>query len=230
MERAPTNYGLPIGIIMMDTAFPRLPGDVGNATTFDFPVVYRVLKDVDPVAVLSSRDLSYLDEVTSVARALEAEGVRAIVGGCGFLATFQEELRTRLRTPVFTSTLMFVPVIHRALGPREKVGIITANSRWLTEKHFEAVGWSPHSVPVAIASMEEISSVTAPSFEDEIVDLAETLVADHPDVGALVLECTNLPPFAHGIQKAIRLPVFDVVVMTNMVFDMVVRRRYKGFL
>ena len=132
-KRASTNYGQAIGIIMAESSFPRPPGDVGNATTFDFPVVYRTVKGIlPPEELVRSGDLTYLPQVIETAQALESEGVRAIVGGCGFLAIFQGELVKAVDIPVFTSTLMFVPALHRTLRQDQKVGILTANTGWLT--------------------------------------------------------------------------------------------------
>jgi len=67
-------------------------------------------------------------------------------------------------------------------------------------------------------------------LEKEITSVAESLVRENPDVGALVLECTDMPPFAHLIQKAVNLPIFDLITLTNMVYNAVVRRSYRGIM
>lgn len=235
-KRASTNYGLAIGILMQDTTFPRPPGDIGNATTFNFPVVYRAVKGVEPAELIRHGDFRYLPQVIETAQELEGEGVRAIVGGCGFMAIYQQELVKAVSIPVYTSSLILVPLIHQSLRRDQKVGIITANSEWLTDRYIEAVGWSRESLPVVIAGLEGISSwqerlegVSA-FDEGELVRFMRDYIADYPEVGAIVLECTNLPPYARAIQEAVNLPVFDVVVMTNMIFDAVVRKKYEGFL
>jgi len=52
---------------------------------------------------------------------------------------------------------------------------------------------------------------------DEHVRVARRLVSEHPDVGAIVLECTNMPPYAADIQRETGLVVFDIVSLVNMV-------------
>jgi Asp/Glu/hydantoin racemase len=224
-RRAPTNYGLAIGIIMLDSTMLRPPGDIGNASTFGFPVVYRRVKGIPPPDFLASTDMTYLPLVIEAARELEDEGVKALVGGCGFMSMYHEELVQAVDVPVFSSTLMFVPLIHRSLQRGQKVGILTANRDHLGDRHFKPVGWSRESLPVVIEGMLQESRVHQPGFEAEIAEMARRMTVANPEIGAFVLECTNLPPYAQAIQQAVRLPVFDAVVMTNLVFDIVVRRR-----
>jgi hypothetical protein len=193
-RRLPTNSGQPLGILMLDSTMVRPPGDIGNATTFSFPVVYRRVKGVATVEEMHRDDCACLPLVIEAARELEDEGVRAIVGGCGFMSLFQEALTAAVDIPVFTSTLMFVPQVQRALARGRKVGIVTADSRILAERHFRAVGWSSQMVPIAVAGMEGIAFVHTPAFAAEFVPLCQRLAADHSDIGALVFECTNPRP------------------------------------
>ena len=60
----------------------------------------------------------------------------------------------------------------------------------------------------------------------EIVSVAKKLVLSAPEIGAIVLECTNMPPFAEDIQNSIGLPVFDVVTMINYVYSSINQRLF----
>lgn len=230
-----TNYGEAIGILMLDTVFPRIPGDVGNAATFPFPVRYKVIKGASPQRVVKEADPTLLKPFIDAARELQAEGVRAIATSCGFLAIFQKEMAEAVTIPVATSSLLQINFVRSIIGRDRPIGIVTARAQSLTERHFRGVG--ADNAPLVIAGMdeqEEFSSVfieqkTSIDVEKcrrEMVDTAQKLLRDHPDIGAVVLECTNMPPFAKDVQSAVKLPVFDVVTMINYLHQAVVRTSF----
>jgi Asp/Glu/hydantoin racemase len=220
-------YGFTVGILMLDTRFPRIPGDMGNAATFPFPVRYFRVPGADPDRVVRRGARDLLPAFVDGARALEREGVGAITTNCGFLARFQSELAAAVAVPVFTSSLLLVPLVHRMLPPGRRVGILTVDAGSLTRDHFAAAGITP-TVPLAVAGLEAEKEFTRVLLGDELtldvdaaraehVRVAQRLVAEHPDVGAIVLECTNMPPYAADIQRATGRPVFDIVSLVTMV-------------
>ncbi len=232
-------YGQAIGIIMLDARFPRIPGDIGNATTWDFPVVYKIVRGISPAMVVRRQKAEGLQHFINAAQDLEAEGVRAITTGCGFLAPFQEDLAKSVSIPVFTSSLMQVPLVYPMLKTGQKVGIITVNAAALTEDHLAGVG--AHRIPAVIYGMEGYleftptivenrETLSVERMQDEIIACGRNMVEEHPEVGAIVLECTNMPPYAAGLQEATGLPVFDIYTLTNMVYHAVVRQKFKGFM
>jgi Asp/Glu/hydantoin racemase len=161
------------------------------------------------------------------ARALERKGVRAITTSCGFLARFQKDLAAAVRVPVFTSALMLVPLVHRMLASGQRVGILTFDASALTEREMAGAGITS-DIPVAIAGMEAASEFYRAILEDrttldvasarrEHVQAANRLCASHTDLGAIVLECTNMPPYAADIRRATALPVFDIVQLLTLV-------------
>lgn len=225
-------YGIAVGILMLDTRFPRIPGDMGNALTFDFPVRYHRVRGADPERVVRRGAEGLLPAFVDGARALEREGVGAITTNCGFLVRYQRELAAAVRVPVFTSSLLLVPMVHRMLGPGRRVGILTVHAAALTAEHLAVAGIAP-DVPVAVAGLEaekEFSRVLlgdegeldVDAAREEHLRVARRLVAEHPDVGALVLECTNMPPYTTDLQRATGLPVFDVVGLVRLVHTAVV--------
>lgn len=240
-----TLYGRAIGVLMLDTCFPRIPGDVGNATTFDFPVAYKVVKNATAERACEKVDFRLLELFIKAAQELEMEGVKAITTSCGFLAIFQRELASAVKVPVFTSSLMQVGLVHRMLGKGKRIGIITARKQNLTTKHFEAIGIE--SVPMVIYGMDaadewqsSIHEAARPGVKDpvmnldkmksEIVEVAQTMARENPDVGAIVFECTNMPPYASSVQRATGLPVFDITTLIDYVYRAIVRKQFQGWL
>src|SRR5207244_4755884 len=145
-------YGFTVGILMLDTRFPRIPGDMGNASTFPFPVRYQRVEGADPDLVVRRRAAGLLPASRDGARRLEHEGVGAITTNCGFLVKFQRELAAAVRVPVFTSSLLLVPLVHRLLPPGRRVGIMTVNAGTLGPEHLRGAGVG--DIPIAVAGME----------------------------------------------------------------------------
>jgi Asp/Glu/hydantoin racemase len=220
-------YGFAVGILMLDTRFPRIPGDMGNAATFDFPVRYHRVAGADPDRVVRQGAAGLLPAFVEGARELEREGVGAVTTNCGFLARYQRELAAAVSVPVFTSSLLLVPLVHRMLRPGRRVGILTVDAPALSPEHLAGAGITP-DIPVAIAGLETEKEFTRVLLGDELeldveaarqehVRVARRLVAEHADVDAIVLECTNMPPYAADVQRATGRPVFDVVALVRMV-------------
>jgi hypothetical protein len=219
-----TVYGQPLGILMLDTRFPRPPGDVGNATTWPFPTQYRIVKGADTSRIMGQApDPTLLEPFVEAARDLEAHGVRAITTSCGFLAIFQRELAAAVSVPVLTSALLQVPIAARLLRPDQKVAVLTEQPH-LTERHFQGVGWSAQDVPVVLESLPPDAvfptvfignslECDTDVLEREMVELARRTVRDHPEVGALVLECTNFVPYSQAMRRATGLPVYDLYTL-----------------
>jgi hypothetical protein len=219
-----TVYGQALGILMLDTRFPRPPGDVGNASTWPFPTQYRIVKGADTSRIMGEApDPTLLEPFVEAARDLEAHGVRAITTSCGFLAVFQRELAAAVSVPVLTSSLLQVPIVARLLRPDQKVAVLTEQPH-LTERHFQGVGWSARDVPVVLESLppdavfptvfigNSLECDTA-ILEAEMVELARRTARDHPEVGALVLECTNFVPYSQAMRRATGLPVYDLYTL-----------------
>src|SRR6185312_4493566 len=121
-------YGAPLGILMLEAKFPRIPGDMGNAATWPFPVLYRVVKGASPERVVLHAAAGLLDDFLAAAEDLVAQGAEAITTNCGFLSVFQRELAARVQVPVATSALIQVPWVQATLPPGKRVGIITVSA------------------------------------------------------------------------------------------------------
>src|SRR5689334_23654114 len=167
-------YGFTVGVLMLDTHFPRIPGDMGNAQTFPFPVRYHRVAGAEPDLVVRRGAEGLLPAFVEGARALEREGVGAITTNCGFLIKYQAQLARSVRVPVFTSSLLLVPLVHRMLPAGARVGIITVNAGTLSREHLAAAGVGA-DVPLAVVGMETEKEFTHVLLDDQPeldVDLA----------------------------------------------------------
>lgn len=233
-------YGIPIGVIGLESAYAKVPGHIKNASTFDFPVIYKNVRGVSIRRLVNEADRSLLKPIIATMRALEKEGVQAITGSCGFFALFQREMADAVNIPVFASSLIQVPMVHCMLKQNQRVGIITARKKSLTKEHLYAV--DAGNTPIRIAGMDDQKEfcevileakrrvLDLEKFEHEVLSVADKFVKNHRDVGAIVLECTDLPCFAHLIMQQINLPVFDIITLTNMVYQTIVRKKYDGIM
>ncbi len=220
-------YGFTVGILMLDTRFPRIPGDMGHAATFPFPVRYHRVPGAVPDLVVRRGAAGLLPAFIDGARELEHEGVGAVTTNCGFLVKYQAALAAAVRVPVLTSSLLLVPLVHRLLPSDRRIGILTVHAGMLSDEHLRGAGIGPE-IPLAIAGLEGEKEFTRVLLDDELeldvdqareehVRVARRMLAEHPDLGALVLECTNMPPYAGDIQRATGLPVFDIVSLVTLV-------------
>ncbi len=212
-------YGVPLGILMLEARFPRIPGDMGNGTTWPFPVLYRVIPGASPDKVVMRGAAGLLPDFIAGARDLVRLGAEAITTNCGFLSLFQRELAAAVDVPVATSALMQVPWVQATLPPGQRVGVVTVSATTLTEAHLTAAG-VPLDTPIAgtengreffrVLIKAEKEEMDIDLARQDVVEAARSLVARHPEVGAIVLECTNMPPYAAAVQAATGRPTYDI--------------------
>ena len=211
-------YGASVGILMLEARFPRIPGDMGNALSWPFPVHYRVVRDASPDRVVRQGAKGLLPAFIDAARGLVADGGDGITTNCGFLSLFQAELAAAVGVPVATSSLMQVAQVNALLPPGKRCGILTISASTLTDQHLHAAG-VPQGTPVG--STEGGTEFTRAILGDEMaldveaarrdnVQAALALRDQTPDLGAIVLECTNMTPYAAAIRAAVGLPVFSI--------------------
>ncbi len=212
-----TVYGAALGIMMLESRFPRIPGDMGNAATWPFPVHYALVPGATPDRVVRNRAEGLLDNFLAAGRDLIARGADGITTNCGFLSLFQPDLADALGVPVATSSLMQVPLVQSLLPAGKRVGILTISRRTLTSEHLERAGADPDTPVMGTDDGAEFSRVILNDelefdvalARDDNIEAARALVNEHDNIGAIVLECTNMTPYAAGIRAATGLPVFS---------------------
>jgi len=236
-----TTYGMAIGVLMLDTIFPRIPGDIGNATTFRYPVCYHIVKGASTDRIMArDPDPKLLEPFIDGAKALERQGVKLITTSCGFLGPFQPRLAEAVGIPVLTTSLIQVPAVSAMVGGK-MVAVLVERAPIMTENHFQGAGWSSKAIPVVVHGMPKgayfptVFIGNSPSadierLEGDIRQLGRSLVRKHPDTAAVVCECTNFVPFARALQEEVGVPVFDIVTLVHSVCDAAVRQRFHGFL
>jgi len=236
-RRGARNYGIAVGILQLDCSLPFIPGDVDNADTYDFPVIYRVVPGLSTKACLAGApELARAAVETAVE--LEKQGVRAISSDCGFMLQFQNQVREAVRVPVCMSSLLQLPLIASSLAPARPIAVITADSNNLTPQFLARAGIAvPNKLVIRglqdkpefkTAVFDEKGSLDAGLVEFEVVSTVRDIAREHPDLGAVLFECSMLPPYARAVQDAVGLPVFDFVTMINQLHAATHARRYDG--
>jgi Asp/Glu/hydantoin racemase len=209
-----------LGILMLQTRFPRLPGDVGHPGSFDFPVRHRVVSGARPARVVRGKadDEALLADFVRAGHELVREGATALTTSCGFLARWQRELQAALPVPVWTSALL-----QLAECPARRCGVITIEAASLTSAHFEAVGADPRTPvegiepgsPLHRTLLEDRAELDPEDARQQVLAAGHRLLRRHPELDTLVLECTNLPPYAPALRSETGRPVLDVLTMLN---------------
>jgi hypothetical protein len=235
-----------LGIIILDDVYPGFPGDVRNASAYPFPIQYEIAEGVDIQALVWEEDKSpCLAPIRRAARKLERMGCRAIAAECGYFAYFQKEIADSVNVPVFMSSLLQVPFAQQVVGAERVVGILVALSRFMTEAHLRSVGIRPTSNYVLVGAED---SGRIPEFgnlwnahvrpdppeayyakaQAQFLEVATDFYREHPRMGAMVLECTGMQPFARALQREIDIPIFSWGTLLDYAYSIAVHRDYYG--
>lgn len=213
-----------LGIIMLDTVFPRPPGDIGNPATFPFATRAIKVARASPEKVIFGRAEGIIDGFVEAAQTLERAGCRAIVTSCGFLALHHHTIAAAVSVPFASSSLCWLPTLYNSFGGARHVGIMTASQASLGHEHLAALGGSMDSPIAGMPVDSEFARVIVGNqpqgdmqqVHGEMVEVAEQLVAAQPQLRAILLECTNMPPVAAEITRRTGLPVFDLVGLAKL--------------
>ncbi len=205
---------------MLDTRFPRVVGDIGNPATFDFPVLYRAVRGASPQRVVRERDPALLRPFIDAGRALIDAGATAITTSCGFLVLFQRELQAALPVPVWTSSLL-------QLADSTGAGVVTVDAVALSVDHLRAAGAAPDTPIEGLAAgcafqrtlLNDEATLDLDDARTETVAAAMRLIARHPRLSTIVLECTNMPPYADAVRAATGRAVFDITTLLRQRFQ-----------
>jgi hypothetical protein len=230
--------GYPIGMLCAQWNIPFVPGDLNHASTFDFPMRYVEVQGLIGADILRGDGEKFTDLIVTAARDLEAEGVQALTSNCGFMAVYQEVVAAAVDIPVFLSSLLQLNLATQMVGPNRTVGVLTANSKGVTPGLLAHVGF--HDLDRIVLQgledfdhfreviLDEVGHMDPARFAAEIVEGARRLQAASPDMGAIVIECSDLPAYSAAIREATGLPVFDWASFIDYVHRAVVPRSYTG--
>jgi hypothetical protein len=236
-------FGITIGLVQMRVNLPMIPGNMGNASTFDFPMLYREMNAENAFDVMANPpSQNFTDGIVEAAQWLELQGVKAIMGNCGFFGSYQNIVRQKINVPFFSSSLMMLPMMVQSMPANKKVGVITANGPILEKvQAIENCGLSLEDKENRIVVMgceaypEFSTGIMANTgrynpvkVEREIVSVAERMMVANKDIGAVLLECTELSPHAVAVQNAVHMPVWDYTTLTRWIQSGCVRRPFVG--
>lgn len=232
--------GYTIGIMLLDVHYPIIPGNVVNAYTYKFPVRHMWVEGANQDR-MHSGDETLLPELIKTAKQLEVEGCRAICGACGYFGHFQRRVADKIDIPVYLSSVVQVPWITVGLKKNEKIGILCADGANLTKELFKECNVSEDNFNRCViksagellefsAFMERRGHFNNEKIKNELINLVKELVKENEDIGAILLECSDMPPYAAAIQKEVNLPVFDFITMINFVHNSVAQKPYEGFI
>lgn len=206
-----------LGILMLDTRFPRILGDVGNAQTWPFPVLYGVVPGATPQAIVVDDMEPFVQAFINEGRALIDQGCRGIATTCGFLALIRPRLCAALGVPVAASALEQAPLILPLLHGAQRLGVLTISASSLTAEHLR-VAEVPQNTAVqgmegtgfARSIMQNHDTLDVAAARAEMLAAAKSLLDMNPDVSAIILECTNMVPYAADVQAVTGCPVFSI--------------------
>jgi hypothetical protein len=233
------SYGHAVGILLIEAVTPYIPGDVANASTYGYPVVFKTVPGVTIDRLINDFDPSLTQAVVDTAKYFEDIGVRFITGDCGFLMNFQEQVARAVSVPVALSSLLQLPIMERSCGPDRKIGIISANRSKLGEGLLRRAGLSDPAKAVVVG-LEDFDAFASPILREtplldsdlikaEVVERAKAMVEKNPEIGPILLECSCLPPYAHAVQAATNRPVFDFITMIDYMTATSFRKPFCGF-
>lgn len=218
-----TVYGARVGILMLETRWPRMPGDTGNALTWPFPVLYKVVKGATARVVVHERGRGLGPAFLEAAEELVREGADGITTTGGFMSVFQKELADHVKVPVASSSLMQIPLAQSLLPAGKRVGVLTVHGGRLGPDHMVGVGADPATPIIGTEKGREFTRVLLEDemeldyglAEQDMLDAADEMMSKHPDVGAFVLECHNMAPFSRLLAATYGVPVYDVYTLVT---------------
>ena len=222
-----------LGILMLDTAFPRFLGDAGNIDSYPCPARLKVVKGAGSLEIVKDGlpPTGLVDDFCAAAQSLESEGASAIVSTCGFLISVQEQIANAVSIPVMVSSLSLYPVI-RTVTASGTIGILTASKAALGNTALKAAAINPSDVvikgledcqafsnAILAEKKNQLTNMDVVAIENAVVRKSKELVIQCPDLSAILLECGNLPPYTEAIKKATGLPVFSILDGAQLIWN-----------
>ena len=153
---------------------------------------------------------------------------------------YQKSVADKVDVPIALSSLLQLPIIEHSLGANTPVGVITADSTNLTLDFLKRAGITPKN-PLVIRGMQDepefFSAILDPKntmdtdlITEETIGVARKMREEYPELGAILLECSLLPPYAAAVQAALGLPVFDFVTLIDYMQSGLRQRRHQGWM
>jgi hypothetical protein len=227
-------YGQVIGVLVLSGTSPRVPGDAGHSATFRYPVRYEVLNA--GFADLVSGGPSVRQNIIDACLGLKKLGIRGILGDCGLMSLYQDEIGAITGLPFVGSSLCQIPIVWQMIGRDGSIGILTGHSEMLCELHLANSGWNegirlsvqgmqnePHFTEIV---MEGGGDLDINRMRQDVLNASRKLAEKTPRLRALILECSNLATYSADVAEYLGVPVFDTVSAANLLAYSVNPDRY----
>lgn len=203
-----------LGIIMLDTRFPRPAGDIGNPETLKrhgIAVRHLRVQGASPARVVIDADVGLISPFIEAAQQLAEQGAALISTSCGFLAAHQDTLAQAVAVPVISSSLL-------QCADLQQPGIVTINAESLTREVLSGARVPPGTPIEGVTPgcefhrriLNNEATMDLAEAQLNVQEAAVRLVRKHPQVRHIVLECTNMPPYRAAIAQATGRPVHDL--------------------
>lgn len=241
MRRGQNIAGYPIGIVYIEDVFyPMVPGNIVNGYTFPFPVRLKAVEGLDCQNLFDAADGVY-EMVLETCKKLEKEGVRAISGACGFFGNYQAKIAEELSVPVALSSLVQLPWIATLLKKDQTIGVLTAQKDSFTAQLLDSCGvcteLKKRLLVKDLGHEDQFSCIPEGRgvfdnglVQQEVVGKAMEILEEAPNTGAILLECSDMPPYAYAVQAATGVPVFDFTTLIRWLHSAVAQTPYCGFI
>ena len=222
----PASTSLPhkfLGLIKLDTLFPRLPGDLGLASSWGPKVQEVVVHGALPQLIVQQQESfaqsAFAPAFGKAVQGLAQNGASAITTSCGFLVLWQKDLQSLTSVPVMTSSLCLLPEL---LLKEDQVGVLSIDANSLTPMHWQGAGvfegqlsrlvvrGLPPDSHFCRSILGNQAKMDAQLAQREVLAAALQLKQSAPHLKTLVLECTNLPPYQAAIEVATGLKVLSL--------------------
>lgn len=240
-NRVKHTHGYAVGVVCLNQNMPFIPGDVQAATTFEFPVIYKVAEKGTSAGILEG-EAELEGWLTEVALDLESEGVHCITGDSGYMVPYQKGIAGAVDVPVGLSSLIETSLIASMLDTSQTIAIVCAASPPLDEEFLAKIGIAIPN-PLVVQGMQDDAAVVeimfaavniaehgeagdatggpAPFDADRLAEsffqVGRKLAEENPNLGAILLECSDFPPYAKAVQTgAGGIPVFDFITLINL--------------
>ncbi len=208
-----------IGILQLDTNFPRIPGDIGNEFSFRHPVIYETVKQLNVASVVSDAGLSqeFESEILASTRKLQDRGASVIGTSCGFLVSAQQLIQSNVDVPVLSSSLLLLPLLRTTFGEQTPIGILTFDAEVLasyeniTQDQNIYIQGLDQRGELYRCIKEDCRKLDTQAARDSVMACTNELISRHQSIAVFLIECTNISPYKKDIQVRFKLPTFDLI-------------------
>ncbi len=227
-------YGQDVGILVFSTITPRVCGDAGNSRSFSYPVRYEVVEGGYADLIEGSPQIK--ESIRRACGNLTKYSVKAIVGDCGLMSLYQQDMGALSGTLFAGSSLCQIPTIWQLVGRSGKIGVITGHSKLLAERHLRSSGWTDE-IGISVQGMEDEPHFTeivinggldlnVDSMRRDVLNAGRKLRKKTPDLRAVIFECSNLATYSADLKDLLGVPVFDTISAANLLSYAVNPPRY----